>query len=132
VLTSKYQPGAEPPKGTRAARKDKRMMETEWRPESLRIALKVKAHAEKRGMTPGQFALLWVLNNRTVTSVIAGPRTMEHWQDYLGALAHKFTARDEELIDRHVPAGHPSTPGFTDPRNPVAGRPTYTATYTAA
>jgi hypothetical protein len=26
------------------------------------------------------------------------------------------------LINKLVPAGHPSTPGFTDPRYPVTGR----------
>lgn len=126
VLTGKYTPGAPPPAGTRAARQDRRMMETEWRPESLRIAQKVSVHAAKRGMTPGQFAVLWVLNNRTVTSVIAGPRTFEQWREYLGALNHTFTAKDEALIDRYVAPGHPSSPGFTDPRSPVQGRVTWT------
>src|SRR5215468_5670337 len=35
VLSGKYVPGAEPPAGSRAARNDQRMMQTEWRPESL-------------------------------------------------------------------------------------------------
>ena len=38
VLTAKYRPGAPPPADTRAGRSDKRMAETEWRPESLAIA----------------------------------------------------------------------------------------------
>jgi aryl-alcohol dehydrogenase (NADP+) len=123
VLTGKYRPGALPPKDTRAGRQDRRMMETEWRPESLRIAQRIKARAEQRGMTQGQFATQWVLNNRIVTSVIAGPRTVEQWQEYLGALDHSFAAKDEVLVDRLVPPGHPSSPGYTDPRNPVQGRP---------
>ena len=47
---------------------------------------------------------------------------MEQWDDYLLALAAAFTAEDEALIDSLVPAGHPSTPGFTDPNYPVLGR----------
>ena len=35
VLTGKYQPGAEAPKDTRAGRADKRMLQTEFRPETL-------------------------------------------------------------------------------------------------
>ena len=35
VLTGKYAPDAAPDKDTRAGRNDKRMMQTEWRPESL-------------------------------------------------------------------------------------------------
>jgi aryl-alcohol dehydrogenase-like predicted oxidoreductase len=122
VLTAKYQPGAAPPAGTRAALKDRRMMETEFRPESLRIAQKVKAYAEKRGMSPGHFAINWVLNHRQVSSVIAGPRTFEQWTDYVAALAHGFSAKDEAFVDRLVPPGHPSTHGYTDPRRPVLGR----------
>ena len=54
------------------------------------------------GITPGQFAVAWVLNNRLVTAVIGGPRTEEQWDDYLKALDYRFTAEDEALIDRLV------------------------------
>ena len=74
------------------------------------------------GMTAGQFALNWVLNNKLVTSVLAGPRTEQQWREYLGALDHKFDGRDEALIDCLVAPGHPSTPGYTDPKFLVAGR----------
>jgi len=39
------------------------------------------------------------------------------------ALAYRFTAEDEALIDSLVTAGHPSTPGFNDPAYPIEGRP---------
>ena len=123
VLTGKYQPGAEPPAESRAGRKDKRMMQTEFRAESMVLAQKIKAHAEKRGMTAGQFALNWVLNNRLVSAVLAGPRTIDQWDGYLGALKHTFTAEDEALIDGLVAPGHPSTPGYSDPKYPISGRP---------
>jgi aryl-alcohol dehydrogenase-like predicted oxidoreductase len=125
VLTGKYAPGQAPAADTRAGHKDKRMMETEFREESMVMAQKIKAHAEKRGMSAGQFALNWVLNNRIVTSVLAGPRTFEQWTEYLGALAHRFSAEDEALVDSLVKSGHPSTPGYNDPRYPIAGRPVY-------
>ena len=126
VLTGKYAPGVAPPADSRAARKDKRMMETEFREESMLMAQKIKAHADKRGMSAGQFALNWVLNNRIVTSVLAGPRTFEQWTEYLGALEHRFTAEDEALVDSMVKGGHPSTPGYNDPRYSIDGRPVYT------
>src|SRR6185312_8542209 len=110
VLTGKYAPGAEPDAESRAGRKDKRIMETEFRAESLAIAQKIKAHAEKKGMSPGHFAFNWVLANKVVTSVIAGPRTLEQWNDYMGALGRKFDAEDEALVDSLVKTGHPSTP----------------------
>jgi len=125
MLTGKYAPGQAPAADTRAGHKDKRMMETEFRDESMVMAQKLKAHAEQRGMRAGQFALNWVLNNRLVTSVLAGPRTLAQWTEYLGALVHRFSAEDEALVDSMVKSGHPSTPGYNDPKYPIIGRPTY-------
>jgi aryl-alcohol dehydrogenase-like predicted oxidoreductase len=122
VLTAKYDPDAPPAPDTRAGRQDRRMMEVEWRPESLRIAREIGARAHAHGVTPGQFALAWVLNNRLVTAAIAGPRTYAQWEDYVGALACRLTAEDEALVDGLVARGHSSTPGFNDPNYPVEGR----------
>src|SRR6266849_1677147 len=122
VLTGKYSPGAEPPAESRVGRKDKRILETEFRGESLAIAQKIKAHAERRGLSAGHFALNWVLANRIVTSVIAGPRTLEQWNDYLAALGKPFDAEDVSLVDSLVRPGHPSTPGYNDPAYPFHGR----------
>ena len=122
VLTAKYVPGAAPPAETRAGRKDKRIMETEFRPESLTIAQAVDAHALKRGTSATALALGWVLNNALITGVIAGPRTMDQWQDYVSALSFRFNAEDESILSGLVPAGHPSTPGYTDPQYPLTGR----------
>jgi len=122
VLTGKYQPDVPPPEGTRAGRQDKRMLETEWRPESLHIAQELAAHARAVGITPGQFATAWVLNNRLVTGAIAGPRIEAQWEDYIGALDYRFTAEDEALVDRLVTPGHASSPGYNDPAYPLEGR----------
>ena len=123
VLLGKYRPGAEPPPDTRAGRKDKRMMQTEFREESLVIAQKIKEHAEKKGMSAGDFAVAWVLRNPIVTSVIAGPRTFEQWKAYPGALERRLDDEDEALVDSFVAPGHPSTPGYNDPGYPPLGRP---------
>lgn len=122
VLTAKYDPNQPPSEGTRAGRNDPRLKQTEWRPESLNLAQRVKDHAQARGITPGQFALAWVLNNKLITSAIAGPRTEEQWNDYVPALNYAFTAEDEAFIDDLVVTGHASTPGYNDPSHPFAGR----------
>ena len=122
VLTGKYAPGQAPAEGTRAARGDKRMSETEFREESLVIAQTLKAHAEAKGITLAQFATAWVLAHRAVSSVIAGPRTLQQWQDYLPALDYTVAPDDEALVDSLVRPGHPSTPGFTDPAYPLNSR----------
>jgi aryl-alcohol dehydrogenase-like predicted oxidoreductase len=122
VLTGKYSPETPPDKETRAGRNDVRMMQTEWRPESLQLAQEIRRHAEARGISAGQFAVAWVLNCLLVNAVVAGPRTEAQLDDYLHALNYRFTAEDEALIDRLVVSGHPSTPGFNDPAYPIEGR----------
>jgi len=122
VLTGKYAKGADAPEGSRAARKDRRFMETEFREESFAIAEKLRAHAEATGRTLAQFALAWMWANPIVTSVIAGPRTMAQWQDYVGAIDTKWSDDDEALVDSLVVPGHPSTPGYNDPQYPFYGR----------
>ena len=122
VLTGKYPPGQKPDPATRAGRADKRMVETEFREESLVIAQQLKLHAAKRGITLAQFATAWVLANKTISSVIAGPRTLAQWTDYAPALDVEITAEDEALVDALVKPGHPSTPGYTDPAYPLHGR----------
>ena len=122
VLTGKYPPGQPPAEGTRAARGDKRISETEFREESLVIAQQLKVHAEAKGITLAQFATAWVLANQAVSAVIAGPRTLKQWLDYAPALGYCVTAEDEALVDALVRPGHPSTPGYTDPAYPLNGR----------
>ena len=78
-------------------------------------------------MTASAFATLWVLNNSIVTSVLAGPRTMVHWNGYLDALNYIFSAEDEALVDKLVAPGHPSTPGYNDPQYGIEGRPARTS-----
>ena len=121
VLTGKYAPGIAP-EGSRGARKDRRLMETEFREESFAIAQTLATHAAKTGRTATQFALAWLWANQIVTSVIAGPRTLEQWHDYVGALGTKWSDDDEALVNSLVTPGHPSTPGYNDPQYPFFGR----------
>jgi aryl-alcohol dehydrogenase (NADP+) len=122
ILTGKYVPDAKPPEDSRVGRSDRRMMQTEFRRESMEHAQKLAAHAKSRGVTPGQLATAWVLASEIVTSVLAGPRTLEQWEEYLGALKYRWTAEDEAFVDGLVSPGHPSTPGYSDPMYPFYGR----------
>ena len=122
VLTGKYAPGGAAPAESRAGRRDGRFMETEHRPESLAIAEKLRVHAAATGRTLTQFALAWLLANRIVTSVIAGPRTFEQWTDYLSGPGTPWSEDDEKLVDALVPPGYASTFGYHDPQYPFYGR----------
>jgi aryl-alcohol dehydrogenase-like predicted oxidoreductase len=122
VLTGKYRVGEPPAADSRAARQDKRMLQTEFREGVIGLADKVCRHAEARGMPPGQFALAWVLNNELVSAVIGGPRTAEQWAENIAALERRLDAEDEAFVDSLVPPGHPAYHGYTDPAYPIEGR----------
>ncbi len=122
VLSGKYAVDAPPPADTRAGRGDKRIQQTEWRPESLKIAKAIAEHAAARGTTSVAFAIAWVLKNRLISAAIAGPRTEAQWDSYLEALDLELGPEVEALVDSLVVPGHASTHGFTDPGYPVEGR----------
>lgn len=121
VLTGKYADGAVPG-DSRAARRDRRMMQTEFRRESFAIAERLAAHAAATGRTPIQFALAWLWANPIVSAVIGGPRTLAQWRLYLDAVGTAWSSEDEALVDSLVAPGHPSTPGYNDPVYPFYGR----------
>lgn len=122
VLSGKYRSMDEVPEGSRVARADQRMLDTEWRAESLVVANAVRERAEARGYSSAAFATAWVLNNALITSTIAGPRTFEQWQAYLDALEISLDAEDENFVDDLVAPGYASTHGYHDPRYLWSGR----------
>src|SRR3546814_18029411 len=95
VLSGKYGPDVAPDANSRAGRQDKRILETEWRVESLRIAQQIQQYTQERGVGIVEFAIAWVLNNRAVTSAIVGPRPEEKWDGYTKAQSVTITAEDE-------------------------------------
>ncbi|MDO9400330.1 MAG: aldo/keto reductase [Polaromonas sp.] len=123
VLTGKYPPGQPPAEGTRAGRGDKRILETEFREESLLIAQKIKVRCEARGIAPGHFAAAWVLANPLVSSVIVGPRLLSHLEDVYGATELVLDSEDETFVNALVIPGHASSHGYNDPSYPFFGRP---------
>jgi aryl-alcohol dehydrogenase-like predicted oxidoreductase len=121
VLTGKYVEAA-PPADSRAASGDKRMLETEFRREAVEAARALAEHARAEGHDPGAWALAFVLANKAVTGLIAGPRTLAQWQVYRDALAIDWTTSDEAAVDAVVPPGATAVPHFVDPAYPVEGR----------
>ena len=122
VLTGKYLPGQPPPEGSRAARGDRRLHQTELREESFQVAQALRPLAEAHGVPISQYALAWALANPVVTSAIVGPRTMEQLEDGLAALNVKLGPEDERAVDDLVPPGWKTGRGYNDPNYPVRGR----------
>ncbi|MCA9176801.1 MAG: aldo/keto reductase [Planctomycetales bacterium] len=124
LLTGKYRPGESFPEGSRASRNDPRMLQAELRDASIQLSQAIKEHAEKHvGCSASQFALAWCLANPIVSSIIVGPRTIEHWEDNVAALGVTLSADDESFVDSLVPIGEHSGKGFQDTAYPITGRP---------
>ena len=122
VLTGKYAPGGAPPDGlARGAQGPadawKRNFARNRSPSRRRSRRTPRRPAARRrsSRSPGCGPIA------IVTSVIAGPRTLEQWNDYLAAIGTSWSDEDEALVDSLVTPGHPSTPGYNDPQYPFYG-----------
>lgn len=124
ILSAKYRPREAFPEGSRASRKDPRMLQAELREESLEVSQVIAQYAEaKKGCPASQFSLAWCLANPILTSVILGPRTVEQYNDNMAALKVEITAEDEAFVDGLIPPGEHSGKGFQDTAYPILGRP---------
>ncbi len=74
VLTGKYEPGAQPPEGSRA--RDEKggadMVKRYLRDDVLEAVQRLKPVAEDAGLSLAQLAVAWVLQNQNVASAIIG------------------------------------------------------------
>ncbi len=123
VLTGKYTPNESPPADSRAARKDRRILETELRHDNLVVAQELKKIADDHGKSLSQIAVNWVISNPIVTSAVIGPRSIEQYEDNLGSIGWDITPELSSSIDALIPPGEHVGFGFNDPQNPVMGRP---------
>ena len=123
VLTGKYTPNESPPADSRAARKDRRILETELRHDNLVVAQELKKIADDHGKSLSQIAVNWVISNPIVTSAVIGPRSIEQYEDNLGSIGWDITPELISSIDALIPPGEHVGFGFNDPQNPVMGRP---------
>ena len=73
-------------------------------------------------MTLIDFAMLWLFNNKLVTSVVVGPRTTAQLGSYCSCLGQEFTAEDEALVNSLCASGYATSFNFLDPRYPPMGR----------
>jgi aryl-alcohol dehydrogenase-like predicted oxidoreductase len=121
ILTGKYaKPSTE---ANRLSRNNPRFLAAEWRPESVDVANKLVTLAESRGCTAAELAVAWALANHNISSVIAGPRTLGHFESYLRASQVVWDGDLEAAIDEWVPPGTHTGNAFPDPAySPVTGR----------
>jgi aryl-alcohol dehydrogenase-like predicted oxidoreductase len=72
---------------------------------NLQLAAHVKALAGRKGCTPAQLALAWVLAQGDDLVPIPGTKRVKYLEDNLGASGVSFTRAELEEIDRVFPPG---------------------------
>jgi aryl-alcohol dehydrogenase-like predicted oxidoreductase len=73
--------------------------------QNLRLVEHVRALAGKKGCTPAQLALAWVLAQGDDVVPIPGTKRVKYLEDNLGAIEVKLTADEIQEINRLFPAG---------------------------
>ena len=104
VLTGKYEPGKQPPAGSRAT-DDKSGADfiSRWMSdEVLTTVQQLKPLAEQAGLTMAQLAVAWVLQNPNVSSAIVGASRPEQVYDNAKAAGVKLDADLLKAIDEII------------------------------
>ena len=77
------------------------------RPDNWERRRRVRALAERRGCTPTQVALAWVLGEGDHVFAIVGPGTVAHLEEALGALALGLTEAERAWLNLEGAAAEP-------------------------
>ena len=102
ILTGKYEAGKAAPPDSRGSAPSDRFRE--WLTDrTYRAAEAVCAVAGDRGVSPSQVAIRWVLDNPLVNATIIGPRTMEQFEDNLGALGWALSEEERSRLNDAAP-----------------------------
>ncbi|MEV6489051.1 aldo/keto reductase family protein [Actinoplanes sp. NPDC051633] len=104
VLTGKYEPGKQPPAGSRATdEKSGAEFISRWMSdEVLGTVQKLKPLADQAGLSMAQLAVAWVLQNQNVSAAIIGASRPEQVHDNAAAAGKKLDADLLKAIDEVV------------------------------
>jgi aryl-alcohol dehydrogenase-like predicted oxidoreductase len=101
VLTGKYQPGSQPPEGSRA--RDEKggadMVKRYLRDDVLEAVQRLKPVADDAGVSLAQLAVAWVLQNENVASAIIGASRPEQVAENVKAVGVRLDADALRAID---------------------------------
>ncbi len=118
-LSGRYRLGSELPRSHRADRIPARYdMSLSGNQRKLEAADALARLAEQAGITLIEMALAFVIRHPAVTAAIIGPRTMEHLESQLTAVAVELSDEVLDRIDEIVPPGvnfNPSDGGWQNP-----------------
>lgn len=104
VLTGKYLPGQPPPTGSRATdeKSGASFISRLLTDEVLGTVQRLKPLAEQAGLSMGQLAIAWVLQNPNVSSAIIGASRPEQVRDNVAAAGVRLDADLLKAIDEIV------------------------------
>ena len=106
MLTGKYKPGEDAPKGTRGADDDINAVLNRiyWTEENKKKGQELVKIASGMGITAAQLALAWCLRNPAVTSVISAATKVSQVEDNLKAADIAIPDDVAEKIEELYPA----------------------------
>ncbi len=100
ILTGKYMPGDEPPKGSRAASpKEQGFMRRLMDDRVLEAVQRLRPVAEGLGLTMAQLAVAWVLRQESVSSAIVGASRPEQVDENVAASGVELSGEALGAID---------------------------------
>jgi aryl-alcohol dehydrogenase-like predicted oxidoreductase len=100
MLTGRHEFGKPPAEG-RFTMGDigERYMERYWSEINFRAVDQFNRLAKKHGCTLPQFAIAWILNNKTITSVLSGLTTMEQLKENVASADITLTPEETQVCD---------------------------------
>ncbi|UCF35923.1 MAG: aldo/keto reductase, partial [Acidobacteriota bacterium] len=106
MLTGKYRREEKPAPESRVGLRADIDLPRYWNEASFKILDEVLAVARETGKTPAQVALSWLLQDRRVTAVIVGVRTLRQIEDSLVAGDWDLTEEQRQRLTDVVPFVH--------------------------
>jgi len=70
-----------------------------WSETNFQAVDSLKKLAQERGVTLAQFALAWIMNNPTITSVLSGTVSPEQLEENITAMDIKLTTEELQICD---------------------------------
>ncbi len=122
LLTGKYRRGEPLPEDGRFTLSTSPMHRRRMTDRVYDVIEGMEPIAQGKGCTMSQLALAWTLQQPGITAPIIGPRTMEQFQDNMGALDVEFSGEDLQIIDSFAPPGEASSPYYEGDWGPAQYR----------
>ncbi len=98
LLTGKHDPEKGPAEGTRFALAKGYYMRY-WSDINFEAVTAIGELAKKKGVSMAQFALAWIMNNKTLTAPICSATSVKQLEENLGATEVELTEEDAKACD---------------------------------